>query len=386
MVLPREKALAGFRDHFGREPALLVRAPGRVNLLGAHVDHSAGLVLPIAIDRAAWLALSPRENGKVRVAALDMDDVASFSLDALRPRAAEGWVAYPQGVAWTLQGAGFELSGLDAALSSDVPIGAGLSSSAAVEVAFATAWVALGDLEIEKQGLASLCQRAENAYVGVACGIMDQTASLLGRAGHALLLDCHTLSSEQVPLPDEVVVVVSDTGVRRRLSASGNYNSRCAQVQEGLRLLRTHRPEIASLRDVSARDLERLEHLLPEPARRRVRHVVTEIARVQAGAESLRAGRLKAFGEALIASHLSSRHDYESSIFELDVLSEAAWAVEGCHGARLSGAGFGGCTLSVVEKGAIERFKEQVSAAYRAVVGREPPIHVCKTADGAEVL
>jgi len=386
MVLPRERALAGFRDHFGREPALLVRAPGRVNLLGAHVDHSAGLVLPIAIDRAAWLALSPRENGRVRVAALDMDDVASFSLDALSPGAAEGWMAYPQGVAWALRVAGFELSGLDAALSSDVPIGAGLSSSAAVEVAFAMAWAALGDLEIEKQGLASLCQRAENEYVGVACGIMDQTASLLGRAGHALLLDCRTLSSEQVPLPDRVVVVVSDTGVRRRLSGSGNYNSRRAQVQEGLRLLHAHLPEIASLRDVSARDLERLEHLLPEPARRRVRHVVTEIARVQAGAESLRAGRLEAFGEALIASHLSSRQDYESSIFELDVLSEAAWAVEGCHGARLSGAGFGGCTLSLVEKGAIERFKKEVGAAYRAAVGREPPIYVCETADGAEVL
>jgi galactokinase len=385
MVLPRERALIGFRDQFGREPALLVRAPGRVNLLGAHVDHSAGLVLPIAIDRAAWLALSPGDEGQVRVAALDMDDVISFSLDALSPGTAKGWGAYPQGVAWALQEAGFELSGLDAALSSDVPIGAGLSSSAAVEVAFAMAWVALGDLEIEKQRLASLCQRAENVYVGVACGIMDQAASLLGRAGHALLLDCHTLTSEQVPLPDGAVVVVSDTGVRRRLSGS-NYNSRRAQVQEGLRLLHAHLPEIASLRDVSVQDLERLEHLLPEPARRRVRHVVTEIARVQAGAESLRAGRLEAFGETLIASHLSSRQDYESSIFELDVLSEAAWAVEGCYGARLSGAGFGGCTLGVVESGAVERFKKEVGAAYVAAVGREPAIYVCKTADGAEIF
>jgi galactokinase len=385
MTWLRERAAAGFRDRFGREPAFLVRAPGRVNLLGGHIDYSDGVVLPVAIDRAVWLAAAPADGKRVRVATLDLKDYATFSLDGLAPGALDGWIAYPKGVAWVLQNAGYELSGLDAVLSSDVPIAVGLSSSAAVEVAFGLAWATLDQLAIDRGRLAGLCQRAENEFVGVGCGIMDQMVSLLGRADHIMSLDCRTLDAEHVPLPDEVAIVISDTGVRRRLTQS-NYNNRRAECQDAVHLLRRYLPEITALRDVSATDLVRLGHLLPDSLQRRVRHVVTEIARVLDGAQALRAGDLQAFGAAVNASHLSSRHDYESTIFELDVLAEAAWAVEGCYGARLSGAGFGGCTLSLVHVEAVERFTQHVSAAYVAAVGREPTVYVCRTADGAEVV
>jgi galactokinase len=384
LVMPRERAIAGFRDRFGRGPALLVRAPGRVNLLGGHVDYSEGFVLPVAIDRAVWLAVAPAEGRQVQVETLDLDDRAVFSLDGLAPGMGAGWEAYPQGVAWVLQEAGYGLGGLDAVLSSDVPIGAGLSSSAALEVAFGMAWVALAGLAIERGRLAGLCQRAENVYVGVACGIADQMSSLLGREGHALLLDCRTLVGEQVPLPGGFAIVICDTGVRRQLS-DGSLNARRAECEEGVRLLRPHLPGLTALRDVGADDLERLGRLLPRSIRRRVRHVVTEIERVHTGAKALRAGDLGAFGAAVNASHLSSRVNYESTIFELDALAEAAWAVDGCYGARLSGAGFGGCTLSVVDAGAVEGFKRQVGAAYAAAVGREPAVYICQTADGATV-
>lgn len=385
MALLRERALAGFRSRFGREPAFLVRAPGRVNLLGGHIDYNDGVVLPVAIDRAVWLAVAPADVRQVRVATLNLSDSATFSLDGLRPGSAEGWSAYPQGVAWALQKAGYELSGLDALLISDVPIAAGLSSSAAVEVAFGSAWERLDGLEIEKRCLAALCQQAENEYVGVACGIMDQMASLLGRADHIMSLDCRTLDTENVPFPDEVAIVISDSGVRRPLTQS-NYNNRRAECQEAVRLLRPYVAEMTALRDVSIDDLACLGHLLPESLQRRVRHVVTEIARVLDGVEALRAGDLKAFGVAVNASHVSSRLNYESTIFELDILAEAAWAVEGCYGARLSGAGFGGCTLSLVHSEAIGQFKRHVSAAYAAAVGREPTIYVCRTANGADVM
>ncbi|MBC7249147.1 MAG: galactokinase [Anaerolineae bacterium] len=374
-----------FRQLFGTEAALVVRAPGRVNLIGEHTDYNDGYVLPVAIDRSVLLAASPRPDRRVVVHALDFEQRAEFALDDIARDDEQPWSNYQRGVAWVLQSEGFTLPGLNMALTSDVPIGAGLSSSAAVEVATAYAWQVLGGLELDRVRLALLCQRAENEFVGMNCGIMDQFISALGQRDSALLIDCRSLDYELVPIPAHTAIIVADTRVRREL-VSSEYNARRRECEEGVRLLQRYLPGITALRDVSPVQFVDHQAHLPDGVRQRCRHVICENERVLCAVAALRAGDLRTFGRLMDESHASLRNDYEVSCPELDTLVMAAWRVKGVYGSRMTGAGFGGCTVSLVDEGAVEAFRQQVTAAYQAATGIVPDIYVCRAEAGVGVV
>jgi galactokinase len=378
----QSKVIAAFQARFGRQPEIVVRAPGRANLMGEHTDYNDGYVLPVALDRAAWIAASPLAEFEARLHALDLDEAAAFSFRCIPPRNGD-WADYPRGVAWALQGNRLRLTGREAVLTSSVPAGSGLSSSASIEVAFAYTWQMLSGFELDRRELALLCQRAENVYVGVNCGILDQMASACGVEGHARMLDCRTLESELVPLPEGVAIVVADTKVRRQL-ASSEYNVRRAQCEEAVKILSEYLSGVRALRDVSLDGLERFKEHLPEVIYRRARHVVADNERVLQAAAALRQEDVIAVGALMKACHISLRDDYEVSSPELDVLAEAAWEVEGCYGARLTGAGFGGCTVALVAVDAVPDFEAHVAAAYEAAFDRKPDIYVCRSANGVE--
>ena len=381
----RLRRLAGaFESRFGRPPVAVSEAPGRVNLIGEHVDYNEGHVLPIAIDRSIMVAFAPRPDSEVRLYSLDFEQESAFHLERIERDPEAFWSDYVRGVAWALQEAGHRIVGLDAAIEGNVPVGAGLSSSAALEVAALGAFDAASDLRIDRRELALLGQRAENRFVGVACGVMDQMAAALARAGHALLIDCRSLEHEAVPLPLEgLSIVVADSGVRRALLDS-QYNLRrqeCQQAAELLAAAITDRP-VTALRDVTPDDLVRHGGKLPPNLLRRARHVVEEEGRVLGAVQALRRGDVEAFGEALNASHRSLRDDYEVSCPELDLLVDLAQALPGVLGARLTGAGFGGCTVNLVRAGALESFRVLVMAPYRSQTGRDGCMYVCRAADG----
>lgn len=388
-----DRARARFRAAFHAEPALVARAPGRVNLLGEHVDYNAGWVLPAAIDRAAYVLAAPCPSPLVALQAPDLNASATFRLSELDDKVdAFGqplprWAHYPAGVAHALRALGLNVVGLDAVLASDVPRGAGLSSSAAVEVAFAAAWQALGGWSLPPLELARACQRAENDYVGVQCGLMDQFAAACGRAGHALLLDCRTLEWEALPLPAGVSVVVADSGVRRAL-AEGEYNARRAQCEAAVGALQalTGDPGLRALRDISLDDFNRHAPALHPLTARRARHVVQECDRMRRAPALLRAGRLADFGALMNDCHRDLRDLYEVSTPELDALAEAAQGLEGCYGARLTGAGFGGCTVNLVASDLAPAFARDLAAAYTRRTGRAAEIYVCEASDGAGVV
>ena len=379
-----ERAWRAFQEAFEGRPVLRARAPGRVNLIGEHTDYNEGFVLPIAINRSVWVVARPRPDRRARLVAADFGESAEFSLDDLRPGSLSGWPAYPAGVAWALEEAGYQLPGLEAAVAGDVPIGSGLSSSAALEVAFAIVWIALGGYTVPPLELARRCQRAENGFVGVRCGIMDQMAALFGRRGHALRIDCRTLEVESVPFPAEAAVLVADSGVRRALAASA-YNERRAQCEEAVRRLRARYPGLQALRDLTPDQLEAARPLLPDLLYRRARHVVTENERVQGAVAALARGDLEALGALLNASHESLRTDYEVSAPELDVLVEAARAVLGVCGARLTGAGFGGSVLALVRREAVAAAQEAMARAYTMRFRRAPTFFVVEPEEGATV-
>jgi galactokinase len=382
-----------FQRIFGRRPEIVVRAPGRVNLLGAHVDYNDGWVMPAAIDRTVQLAAAAGTGRTLQVRALDLDAAAEVDLDHLPPPVPERgdggseWSDYPTGVAWALREAGHDPQAMDVAFTSDVPMGAGVGSSAAVEVAFLLAWRELSGLPLDGTDVPRLGRRAENGYLGVQSGIMDQFASLHGAAGQAIFLDCRDLSFEPLPFPGATTVVVADSGVRRRLArAETGYNDRPAECHQAMARLRPCLPEIHALRDLTEEDYERHSHHLPMALRRRVRHVVDECRRVRDGAEALRRGDVEAFGALVRRSHLSSRDLYEISIPELDVLAASAWSVEGCHGARMTGGGFGGCVAAVVADAAVGDVLQAMTAAFEAKFGRRPDVFTCRVAAGATVL
>ncbi|MBI3286730.1 MAG: galactokinase [Chloroflexi bacterium] len=376
LAAPFARITQAFIDIFSREPATLVAAPGRVNLLGEHTDYNGGFVLPMAIQRGVYLAAAPREDRRAIIVALNYEARASFDLSAIGTRVGD-WSDYARGVAWALAQAGFSPSGLEAVLWGDVPMGAGLSSSAALEVAFATTWDQLGSLGIPKLELAVRCQRAENEFVGVRCGIMDQMVTLLGAEGYSFFLDCRSLAYRFVRLPEDVQVVIVNSRVKRQLAAS-EYNARRRDCEEA-----TRRLGMPALRDITPAEFERRAGELPEGLRRRARHVVYENQRVVRGVAALRQGNLAAFGRLMRESHRSLREDFEVSCRELDVLVEAARAVPGVYGARLSGAGFGGCTVNLVDAQAVGRFEDQVARTYREGTGIEPEVIVTRPAAGA---
>ncbi len=376
-----------FEMIFGLPPTLVVRAPGRVNLIGEHTDYNDGFVLPIAIDRETYIAARRRADRLVRMVALDFgSEMSEMSLDAITRDDAHRWSNYLRGVALMLERRGRRLPGAEMAIRGNVPIGAGLSSSAALQVCAATAFRALGGFDLDGVTLARVCQKADNEFVGIQSGIMDQFISALARADHALLIDCRDLSYESVPLPRGATIVVCDTMKRRRLVDS-EYNARRAECEQAARLLATQLGKpVRALRDVSPSELARCADALPPIVARRARHVVTENARVLDAAAAARRGDLAAFGALMDASHASLRDDYAVSCAELDAMVEIARQQSGCFGARLTGAGFGGCTVNLVEDGAVPTFVANVAQAYAARTGREPQIYPCRASAGAGEL
>lgn len=382
------RVIEKFRQRYGCEPEVIVRAPGRVNLLGAHVDYNEGWVLPAATEQAVWLAAARAEGDIATIHASDFEnEEATFSISQLERRDAASpitWIDYPRGVAWSLREEGKAIVPIMALFSGDVPIGAGVSSSAAVEVAFLAAWNHLGNLHLDPLKIAKVGQKTENDYIGLASGIMDQFASVHGSAGNLVLLDCRTLSYELVPLPDDCAILVVDSGIRRALAGS-EYNVRRRQCDEAVETLRPYLPSIQTLRDVSPEQFERNAHRLPILLRRRAQHVVEECHRVLQGGKRLKDGDVPAFGRLIRQSHVSARDLYEVSIPELDLLAATAWQTAGCYGARLTGAGFGGCIVVLAEVPAVNKISDRLCEAYQQEYGRTPRIFETIAADGVQV-
>ncbi|HEY6935758.1 MAG TPA: galactokinase [Terriglobales bacterium] len=372
---------ASFRQLFGQSPRIF-RAPGRVNLIGEHTDYNDGFVMPAAIELSCWVAIAESEDRRLVLHSQNLQETVEVDLDQSQPLRRKRWSDYVQGVAVELQQHGEKLRGANLLIHSEVPIGSGLSSSAAIEVASGLALLANSGAELDRLKLARLCQRAENEFVGARCGIMDQFTACFGQAKHALLLDCRSLEYRPLPLPAGVELVICDSGVRHELAA-GEYNARRAQCEAGVRVLARHRPDVRALRDASLDDLERNRSQLGEVIYRRCRHVVTENARVLQAAQALERRDLPDFGRLMGESHLSLRFDYEVSCPELDLLVDLAGKQQGVYGARMTGGGFGGCTINLVEAGEVEAFRKAVSRGYREAAGKTARIYVSKAAAGA---
>ncbi|MEE2657598.1 MAG: galactokinase [Candidatus Latescibacterota bacterium] len=378
----RDQVEEQFRERFGETATLVVRAPGRVNLIGEHTDYNDGFVMPMAIDRAVWIALRPTRGREVTVHSLDFDVTDSFGLDGFKTPPGSGaeiaWIEYLRGTAWALAEAGHALHGWEGVMAGDVPIGAGLSSSAALEMATARAFAEAGELPWDVATMARLGQRAENGWVGVNCGIMDQMISASGRAGHAFLLDCRSLEGRHVPLPTGMAVVVLDTGTRRGLVDSA-YNERRSQCEAAAAHL-----GVSALRDVSSQQFDAREQELDDLTRRRARHVISENERTERAAQAMTAGDAGRLGKLMNASHQSLRDDFEVSSDALDAMASIARRTPGCMGARMTGAGFGGCAVALVHADQARVFSEEVAAIYAAETDNEPAVYVCTAAAGAD--
>lgn len=373
-----ERTAARFIEIFGEPPTYLIRAPGRVNLIGEHTDYNDGFVLPMTIDRAVWIAMRPRSDHTLILHSLDFDDAAEIDLDNLR-REGSSWREYVKGVAFILRSES-RLRGWEGVLGGDVPIGAGLSSSAAVEMAAALAFAVAGDLPWDAARMARVGQRAENEWVGINCGIMDQMISAAGRRDHALLIDCRSLETRSVPLPPDTAVVVLDTATRRGLVDSA-YNERRAQCEAAAAYF-----GVPALRDVDMATFERDAGGLDEVVRRRARHVISENERTLAVAEAMRRGDAVEMGRLMNAGHASMRDDFEISRQEMDVMVALAQSDPACYGARMTGGGFGGAAVALVRLAEASRFNEAVAEGYRRATGLEPQITICFATDGASVV
>jgi galactokinase len=364
-----------------RAGSRVVRAPGRVNLIGEHTDYNLGFVLPAAIDLEIRIAFTPTADRRVELASADTGERASFDLDAIGPNPG-GMAGYVAGTAWALAGAGIPTRGFRGTLTSTLPRASGLSSSAALELA--SAWALAEDpAALDPLQLARICQRAENAYVGVNCGLMDQFASACGVAGAGMLLDCRSLAWQPVALPlASHTLVVIHTGSTRSLTAS-QYNARRAQCEAAVAVLAADDPTIQSLRDVTPAMLPAVRACVDEETYRRCRHVVTENVRVEETVAALASGDLTAVGRAWAASHDSLREDYDVVSRELDALVEIGRSVPGVAAARMTGAGFGGCTINLVERRAVSDLTAAVLAEYPARTGLTPRVHAVDAVDGA---
>jgi len=379
MPLEKHEIAAQFARRCGEPPRWVVRAPGRVNLIGEHTDYNDGFVLPVAIDRAIWIALRPTGDRRVTVHSVDFDETADFSLDGLTHQES-GWIEYLKGTAWSLQEAGHKLAGWEGVLQGDVPVGAGLSSSAALEVATARAFAAVAGLDWDPAAMAKLAQRAENQWVGVNCGIMDQLISASGESDHAVLIDCRSLETRPVPFPPGVAVVILDTATRRGLVDSA-YNERRAQCESAAEFFR-----VPALRDVELELFQRLSSDLEDPARRRALHVITENSRTLQAVEAMCRGEVCALGVLMNKSHASLRDDYEVSSEALDAIVTCAQSHPACFGARMTGAGFGGCAVAAVDAGRADDFVRTVSDQYQQQTSHTPTLYVCRATNGAEVF
>jgi galactokinase len=375
-----------FRETFGYDaPAPIAVAPGRVNLIGEHTDYNDGFVLPMAIERGVRMAFARRDDRRLRVHALDFSETVELALDDLEPRSVPGWAGYVAGTVWAVAATGLGVSGFDAAFGSDLPMGAGLSSSAALEMAAARALCAASGLAWEPKAMARVGQRAENEFVGVNCGIMDQFASAASEEGHALLLDCRSLETRSTAIPGNAVVVIMDTGARRTLAGSA-YNDRRASCEAAVAALKTIVPGIRALRDVDDALLARGRSLMDAKAYQRASHVVPENRRPVEMAAALEGGDLEGAGRLMNASHASLRDLYEVSSVELDLVTEIARAHPSCWGARMTGAGFGGCAVALVDAAHADAFVTEAHAAYKAKVDLPSAFFACRPAAGARLV
>jgi galactokinase len=372
-----------FVRRFNEDPQVFC-APGRVNLIGEHTDYNDGLVMPAAIEFSALVAASRRKDRKIVVASQQFQEEFEFQLDQPSFRK-KRWTNYVQGVAVTLAAAGFQIPGSNLLIGSDVPMGAGLSSSAALEVATGFALLQLAGIKPNLVELAKLCQQAENEFVGTRCGIMDQFVSCLAEQGHCLMIDCRSLKYLKLPVPDECALVICNSMVRHEL-AGGEYNVRRQQCEEGLAILRRFVPQARSLRDITPEQVTQYTGELPEVLYRRCRHVVTEIQRVTDAAAALNQGNMERFGELMRQSHISLRDDYEVSCPELDLLVNIAWQQPGVYGARMTGGGFGGCTINLVKREAVQQVTGYLAAEYQAKTRVQPEIYISGAAAGVSLV
>jgi galactokinase len=378
---PAENVARRFRARFGDEPRVY-RAPGRVNLIGEHTDYNDGFVLPAAVTRSCWVAAVPRDDRRIVIGSENVGQEVEWSLDEADPPPRAAWSSYALGVAAVLRRRGERLRGATILVHSDVPMGAGLSSSASFEVAVGTALCDLSDVEIGATEMARLCQQAEIEFTGARCGIMDQFVACHARAQHALLLDCRSLEHEAVPLPDDVRLVACNTMVRHA-HAGGEYNRRRSECESAVAHIAALFPEVRSLRDIDLARLEACRGELPDAVYRRSRHVVTENNRVLSTVRALRNADFDAIDALMFESHQSLRNDYEVSCPELDAMVDIARSAPGVLGTRMTGGGFGGCTVSLVRNGAVDDFRQAVASRYEAQIGRRPEIYVLDAADAA---
>lgn len=374
-----------FERCYGGRAEVVVRAPGRVNVIGEHTDYNDGWVMPAAIDRGTDVAARRRADRELRVSSSAMGETDVVSLEDLRPTSGPTWTAYVRGAAALLQASGIELPGCDVLIDGDLPIGAGLSSSASLVVGALAALVGVADAEVERVALARLAQRVENEVVGVASGIMDPLAVASGRAHHVLVVDCRTAEVEPVPVPTDLRLVVLDSAVPRRLAESG-YNRRRAECERAAAVLRTIDPAVVALRDATPELLAAAGGRLGAVEARRARHVVTENRRVLEAAEALRRGDGATLGRLVAESHASLRDDFEVSVAELDLLVSIATDETGVLGARLTGAGFGGAAVAIVDAPHADRAADRIVARYRERSGRQGRAFVCDLADGVRTV
>lgn len=388
---PPEQLATDFVQTFNESPAFFVRAPGRVDLIGTHTDYNEGWVLTCAIDRSIWYAVRPLPTPILSMRSVDMNDQVAIRLTELDVKTTmtheplPQWAAYPAGVAWALQEAGYATPGLEVAIMGDLPIGQGMSSSAALEVGMVLAMSHVTNWDIDKMQLALYCQKAENDYVGLSCGLMDQFSSLFGEENHALLLDCRTHEWEAVPMGEQVALVLADTSTRRDLVNSA-YNERREECERAARMLAQRIPEVKTLRDVSVEQLMEYSGSLPSTLQRRAEHIISENNRVLAAAEMLRGRSVRELGAIMDESMISSRDLFDASSTELDEMWHAGRGVVGGLGGRFVGAGWAGNVLFLVQKDHVESFIEETGARYRDATGLTGHFNVLYPSKGAEIV
>jgi len=377
MISSRQKRdiVKAFTHLFGTEPIYHIFAPGRINLIGEHTDYSDGFVLPVAINLGISMAVTPRDDSRILIHSLDFNEQLDFELTGFSNQDL-GWVEYIKGVAWALNDQGYPLKGWQGILSGDIPIGAGLSSSAALELAAVEAFVISSDLSLNHKQKAEIGKLAESLWVGVNVGIMDQMISASGKAGHAVLIDCRTLNYDYVPMPDNIRLIVLDTMTRRKLSQSA-YNRRHSEVNTASEIL-----GVTALRDSKMALLLAKRDAMPPPLFRRARHVISENERVTTFSDALHNNDLKTIGKLLNQSHTSLRDDFEVSSKDLDCIVDLAQQHPDCLGARMTGAGFGGCALALLDADITEHFIDDVKSKYSNLTGIQPHIFEVSSEDG----
>ena len=375
----QEKVANAFNERFSTEPTFITRAPGRVNLIGEHTDYNDGFVFPMAIDREMWIALRPREDKEVHLTSIDYEETAVFDLTNFSKGEAH-WIEYIKGIAWKLQQNGYELNGWEGVMTGNIPRGSGLSSSAGLELASAYAFTAVSDFAWNAVQMAQFSQLAENEWVGVNCGIMDQMISATGEAGQAILIDCRSLETKSFPLPSGTAVVVMDTATRRGLVDSA-YNERRQQCEAAAQFF-----GVAALRDVSVAQFLESDSQLDELTRKRARHVVTENQRTLNAARAMQLDDAPLLGQLMHDSHISLRDDFEVSCKELDTMVTIAEIQESCYGARMTGAGFGGCAIALVNQFEVEDFVKTVAQEYEAQTNLKPAVYICQATAGASLI